>query len=230
MPDLENKKRKPITQCSPAVICNKSSPAVHSIVLLTASVFVRPTNNRTYKCTYEIETTAHADRGRARTTHVEARTARCWACSSFSRAVALRLSQQIVRLRLGSSSCCPVISPPPVSGLHHTMIGAASMVISHQRHHDVFFSVSLVINPRRVPPPFSAPFFLLDWKEAHVSSRLSTSQEENKTKRILEQAHSGWADRTVIRWSTKQPYTRENIAASSARLRANETRPRLAAW
>lgn len=143
MPDLENKKRNPITQCSPAVICNKLGPAVHSIILLTASVFVRPTNNRTYKCTYEIETTAHADRGRARTTHVEARTARCWACSSFSRAVALRLSQQIVRLRLGSSSCCPVISPPPVSGLHYTIIGAASTVISHQRHHDIFFSVSL---------------------------------------------------------------------------------------
>lgn len=58
MPDLENKKRKPIPQCFPAVICNKSSPAVHSIVLLPASVLVRPTNNRTYKCTYEIETTA----------------------------------------------------------------------------------------------------------------------------------------------------------------------------
>ena len=91
----------------------------------------------TYKCTYEIKTTAHADRGRARTTHVEARTARCWACSSFSRAVVLRLlSQQIVRLRFGSSSCYPALSPPPVSGLHY-MIAAASTVISHQRHHEI---------------------------------------------------------------------------------------------
>lgn len=134
--------------------------------------------------------------------------------------------QQIVRLRFGSSSCCPVINPPPGSGLHDRRCKYGNKSSTPPQR----FLLSLVINSRRVPPPFSAPFFLLDLKEVHVSSRLSTRREENKTKRILEQAHSGWADSTVIRWSTKQPYTRENIAVSSARFRANETRPRLAAW